>query len=78
VTGIASNGKSLHSGDALIPCKLSISVPISRVANWIAQMIAKAIAGMIANGIIALARTVVVSDIGSDFQNRMLRSRRSE
>jgi hypothetical protein len=41
-------------------------------------MIAKAIAGMIANGIIALARTVVVSDIGSDFQNRMLRSRRSE
>jgi hypothetical protein len=42
-----------------------------------AMAIAKMIAGKTSSGIAAFERIVIVSETGRDFQNRMLRSRRS-
>jgi hypothetical protein len=45
--------------------------------SWVATLRARAISGSTTIGMLALERTVVRSETGSDFQNRMLRSRRS-
>jgi hypothetical protein len=47
------------------------------MTSWVATVMTQVTVGMMTNGTKALASTVVVSETGNDFQNRMLRSRRS-
>src|SRR5947208_16084780 len=49
----------------------------NNMRNCKRMMMAKIITGRTTSGIVAFERTVVRSETGSDFQNRMLRSRRS-
>ena len=54
-----------------------MAVLSSSMTSWVATVIAKVSRGRTASGMLALESTVVRSETGSDFQNRMLRSRRS-
>ncbi|MNN68480.1 hypothetical protein D3C81_1841940 [compost metagenome] len=50
---------------------------ITRKPNMVRAEAITAMSGAISSALTALDRTVDVSDSGNDFQNRMLRSRRS-
>ena len=55
--------------NAMLPTKAIVSSVITMMTN--------PTSGRTSNGMAALEITVTVSDTGSDFQKRMLRSRRS-
>jgi len=55
----------------------STTVLIRYMIQMVTMLIANVSSGIITSAIAALERTVVRSETGSDFQNRMLRSRRS-
>ena len=76
-TSNGSSGRRAHNGPGATPPAASSAAPPSRITTSTAPAIAQAIAGCTNVAVANFASTVVRSETGSDFQNRMLRSRRS-
>ena len=74
---IRKNDNLVHNVATLRPLASTTALLISNMSHCRATVIAKVSSGKITSGIHAFASTVVTSDTGSDFQKRMLRSRRS-
>src|SRR5271154_3069138 len=74
---IWEKGTWVHTGAALMPFVARIMVLRTRMISCIVKMVAKVTTGITTMGILNFASTVVRSETGSDFQNKMLRSRRS-
>ena len=77
MSGSETTATSAHRTDGLRPFASRTTVPSAIRMDMVATLSTKPIAGRITKGMAALARTAVRSETGSDFQNRMLRSRRS-
>src|SRR5579872_2656780 len=74
---IFSKGSDVHRIAAFWPVTINAALLISSMIDSVRTERTKVSSGRMTNGIAALESTVVRSDTGSDFQKRMLRSRRS-
>ncbi len=74
---IWKNDNCVQSVATLRPLASSTALLSSSMIHCVATVIAKVSSGRITSGMLAFESTVVRSETGSDFQNRMLRSRRS-
>src|ERR1035438_5306625 len=74
---IRKNDNFVHNVATLWPLAITTALLSSSMSHCMATVTATVSSGRITSGMLAFASTVVASDTGSDFQNRMLRSRRS-
>src|ERR1700733_2249135 len=77
VNSKCASGQPLQMTDASLPVTVSTTAAISTIVSCVAMTAPNTISGTTTNGTKAFANTAVASDTGRDFQNRMLRSRRS-
>ena len=73
----SKNWNSFHSLAGPIPLPIRTRVLQKSMTTCAITLSMKAIVGSTTTGMVALESTVVRSETGSDFQKRMLRSRRS-